>query len=85
MCSWMHFRFAHWHQPRREKLWRRFVDEIILERDDPERSARRGRSTMRGRRSEQERAPAFRDGNEQTDKAYDREYLAHDRKRLRRD
>jgi hypothetical protein len=59
------------------------VDDIRLERDNPSAAARRTRITGR---------PAARPGphlndaaGAVTDKAYEREYLAHDRKRIRRD
>ena len=68
----------------RERLWRRFVEDVLLERDDPETAARRLRLSGRSRASERERPAALRD-EQQPDKAYEREYLAHDRKRLRRD
>ena len=67
----------------REKLWRRFVEDIILERDDPAAAARRGRLTSSSRSA---RGPHLNDASGTvTDKAYEREYLAHDRKRIRRD
>ena len=72
----------------RERLWRRFVDDIILERDDPEAAARRGRVLAQGRPSGGVRGGArlLNDGEGAvTDKAYEREYLAPDRKRIRRD
>jgi hypothetical protein len=67
----------------REKLWRRFVEDIILERDNPAAAARRGRLTSSSRTA---RGPHLNDASGTvTDKAYEREYLAHDRKRIRRD
>ena len=67
----------------REKLWRRFVEEIILERDDPSSLAGRGRVSGKGGRSAASKA-TLRDTDD-TDKAYEREYLSHDRKRMKRE
>jgi hypothetical protein len=56
-----------------------------LERDDPSKLAGRGRvSGGRGRAAPRDKAN-LRDGKEETDKAYEREYLAHDRKRMKRE
>jgi len=63
-----------------EKLWRRYVEDIVLERDNPEALARRAR--MGGRTVAR---PLGRDVSAVTDKAYEREYLEPDRKRVRRD
>lgn len=69
---------------RREKLWRRFVDDVILERDDPAAAARRGR--LVGARPTAAGRKLLNDGEGAvTDKAYEREYLAPDRKRIKRD
>ena len=70
--------------PSREKLWRRFVDDMILERDDPAAAARRGR--LIGTRHAAGARKLLNDGEGAvTDKAYEREYLAPDRKRIKRD
>lgn len=58
-----------------EKLWRRYVEDIVMEREDPAALARRAR--MGGRTVAR---PMIK-----TDKAYEREYLEPDRKRVRRD
>ena len=68
----------------REKLWKRYVDELILERDDPSKLAGRSRVASKGKASDKDKH-SYRDGNQERDQAYDREYLAHDRKRLKRD
>lgn len=60
------------------------MEEIVLERDDPSKLAGRGRVSGKGRAAPREKSN-LRDGNEETDKAYEREYLAHDRKRIKRD
>jgi hypothetical protein len=61
------------------------VEDIILERDDPAAAAaRRGR--LAGARPAAAGRKLLNDGEGAvTDKAYEREYLAHDRKRIRRD
>jgi len=112
----------------RERLWRLFVEDIKLERDDPAAASRRGRVSLAGRlqllqlqlsssdnsadihvhscldsehnhlhtmvrkvlfvvagRTNKGRAQLKDDAGTVTDKAYEREYLAHDRKRIRRD
>ena len=65
------------------------MDDITLERDDPEAAARRGRVLgSAGRPSGGVRGGGrlLNDGEGAvTDKAYEREYLAPDRKRIRRD
>lgn len=62
------------------------MDEIILERDDPAAAAKsRSRLSGRGRGNERDKPAILKDGGEDRDKAYEREYIAHDRKRLRRD
>ncbi|BDA46960.1 Transcription elongation regulator 1 [Coccomyxa sp. Obi] len=67
----------------REKLWRRYVEDITMERDNPAAAARRGRLISSSRTA---RGPHLNDAaGAVTDKAYEREYLAHDRKRIRRD
>ena len=76
--------------PHRERLWRRFVEEIVLERDDPRAaSMRKGKLASRAplppppalaRDARRERASRADDG---VDKAYQREYLEVDRKRMR--
>ena len=71
----------------REHLWRKFVTDMVVARDDPlaaERQQRallaRSTATVRGR----EPGPNDRKKEEPgMDRAYDREYLAVDRKRLR--
>ena len=63
-----------------EKLWRRYVEDIVMEREDPAALARRAR--MGGRTVAR---PMTRDVSAVTDKAYEREYLEPDRKRVRRD
>ncbi|KAK9822389.1 hypothetical protein WJX81_007697 [Elliptochloris bilobata] len=73
-------RFSRVPEREREKLWRRYVEDIVLERDNPEALARRAR--MGGRTIAR---PMTRDVSAVTDKAYEREYLEPDRKRLRRD
>lgn len=79
----------------REKLWRRYVQEIVQERDDPRAAERR-----RGRLSSQGQATAAAPARERdsrvcdrgtrdttvdgVDRAYQREYHDVDRKRMRR-
>lgn len=59
------------------------MEEIILERDDPKKLARR--SQLSTKRQGTENVPKVsRYGEEGPDRAYEREYLDHDRKRLRK-
>ena len=77
----------------RERLWRRYVEEIIQERDDPRAAEmRRGKLSSRGsvgaaasarERDARTRDRSTRDVDDGVDKAYQREYLEVDRKRLR--
>ena len=61
----------------------------MLERDDPTSLAGRGRVSGKGSRGTNLRTQdTTRDGAEtglSVDKAYEREYLAHDRKRVKRE
>ncbi|CAL5224177.1 g6817 [Coccomyxa viridis] len=77
-------RFAKTPPQDREKFWRHFVEDIRLERDDPAAASRRGRVSLAGR-TNKGRVQLKDDAGAVTDKAYEREYLAHDRKRIRRD
>lgn len=56
----------------------------MLERDDPEKLAGRVRMANNRKAAEKDKN-LLRDGNQETDQAYDRAYLAHDRKRLKRE
>lgn len=67
----------------REKSWRRCIEELILERDDPGKLASRVRLTDSRKAAGKDRS-MLRDGKQERDQAYEREYLAHDRKRLKR-
>lgn len=60
------------------------MDELILERDNPSRLTGRTRVTD-GRKAAVKDRSMLRDGKQERDQAYEREYLAHDRKRLKRD
>ena len=67
-------------------MWRRYVHELVLARDDPAAAARQTR-LLSGRSSatvrSREPGPADRRNDTGVDKAYDREYLSIDRKRMR--
>ncbi len=67
----------------RERLWKRFVEELVMERDDPEKFAGRVKMANNRKAAEKDRN-MLRDGKQERDQAYEREYLAHDRKRLKR-
>ena len=76
----------------REKLWARFVADLILERDDPTAAARRARLPRSGARltgnasrDGRGRPPFLKDAGDGPDKAYEREYLEPDRKRVHRE
>ena len=68
----------------REKLWKRFVEELVMERDDPDKLAARVRMANNKKAVEKDRN-MLKDGKQERDQAYDRAYLSHDRKRLKRD
>ena len=55
-----------------------------MERDDPDKLAARARVADSKKATERDRN-MLRDGKQERDQAYDREYLSHDRKRLKRD
>lgn len=55
-----------------------------MERDNPSKLAGRVRVANNRKAAEKDRN-MLRDGNQERDQAYEREYLAHDRKRLRRE
>lgn len=65
-------------------MWKRYVEELLLERDDPGKLAGRVRLANNRKAAEKDRN-MLRDGNQERDQAYEREYLAPDRKRLKRD
>ena len=76
------------HSPaaRREARWRRAVDDALFNRDHPnarQRSQRRSR--REGGEEGQRRAWEEKEEKGGMDKAYAREYLQPDAKRLRRD
>ena len=54
-----------------------------MERDDPEKFAGRVKMANNRKAAEKDRH-MLRDGKQERDQAYEREYLAHDRKRLKR-
>lgn len=78
----------------RERLWRRFIEEIIQERDNPQAAdMRRAKLSTRGqplsaRERESRVSDRTRDrhgkDDDGVDRAYQREYLDVDRKRLRK-
>lgn len=55
-----------------------------MERDDPDKLAGRVRIANNKKAAEKDRS-LLRDGKQERDQAYEREYLSHDRKRLKRD
>ena len=55
-----------------------------MERDNPGKLAGRIRLSNTRKAAEKDRS-MLRDGKQEQDQAYEREYLAHDRKRLKRD
>eukprot|EP00884_Botryococcus_braunii_P003278 jgi/Botrbrau1/12951/Bobra.154_2s0011.1 len=81
-------RFGRAPPSQREKLWRRFVEDMIYERDNPGKFARRpgpgapSRGTM-GRGTSYHPRPDWKE-DPSTDRAYQREYLEPDRKRIKR-
>ncbi|KAK9829764.1 hypothetical protein WJX72_007763 [[Myrmecia] bisecta] len=90
-------RFSRLPESQQEYEWRKFVGDLIFERDNPaaaaaqrrERENGLARAGGRGLPSERERERrqerSAQDAGEVTDKAYQREYLDHDRKRIKRD
>ena len=66
----------------RERIWRRYVQDIVAERDNP-RLQRNPAAANRA--AERDRGRNARETGDVVDKAYLREYLEPDQKRIRRD
>ena len=66
----------------RERLWRHFVKDILFERDHPQ---QRNRLAANSRAAERDRSRNAKEAGDVVDKAYLREYIEPDQKRLRRE
>jgi len=66
----------------RERLWREYVRDIVHERDHPQ---QRARPVASSRAAERDRGRSAKDVGDVVDKAYLREYIEPDQKRIRRE
>ena len=68
----------------REDLYRKYVKEIIMERDEPDKLLQKGRLFKPQTHAPANSSRPSRYGEDGPDQAYERAYLAHDRKRLKK-
>ena len=66
----------------RERLWRGYVRDIIHERDHPQ---QHNRLVASSRAAERDKGRSAKDVGDVVDKAYLREYIEPDQKRVRRE
>lgn len=67
----------------RHRLWWSYVDEVRKQRDNPQQPDQR--TAANSRAAERDRSRSAKDTGDVVDKAYVREYLEPEQKRMRRD